>query len=78
MEPMEICIMCGAKTNVPVSKHVDYRIGYIEGAGQLCPDCYRNGTNRRHIAIPINMIINTPNDMELGGKVRQFYYNNED
>lgn len=77
MEPMEVCIVCGAKTNVPVSKHIDYRIGYIEGAGQLCPDCYRAGSSRHHIAIPVDTILNTPNDQELGNRIRKLYYENK-
>lgn len=70
----EICIMCGAKTDVKFSTHVDHRVGYIEGAGQLCKSCWDRGTERMHIMVPSDIIYNTPNDSELGGKVRRLYY----
>lgn len=72
----DTCILCGVETAYDETTHIDMRVGYIEGAGQLCNQCYQAGTNRNHIAIPESMIINTPNDMELGGKVRNLYYEN--
>lgn len=72
----EDCIMCGKKTTVAKTTHIDFRDGYIEGAGQLCIKCWNKGTERRHIAIPMNLVYETPNDQELGYKVRQLY--NED
>lgn len=36
---MEECICCGAETNEPKDKHIDFRYNYIEGAGQLCSKC---------------------------------------
>lgn len=35
----EICVLCGAKTQVPADKHIDLRSFYVEGVGQLCYDC---------------------------------------
>lgn len=70
----ELCIVCGAKTNVKFTTHVDHRLHYIEGAGQLCKDCYDAGTDRRHFTVPFNTVYNTPNDSELGAKVRRLYY----
>jgi len=70
----DTCILCGVETAYDETTHIDMRVGYIEGAGQLCSQCYVQGTNRNHITVPETMIINTPNDMELGGKVRQLYY----
>lgn len=34
----EICILCHEKTEPPVkfNTHIDFRAGYIEGAGQTC------------------------------------------
>jgi|688.fasta_scaffold27735_14 hypothetical protein len=40
VEPMEKCIVCNVETNVPQSLHVDYRNHYIDGAGQLCHECF--------------------------------------
>lgn len=73
--PNEICILCGEETTVDINTHVDYRTGYIEGAGQLCIKCYNKGSDRQHITIPQRFINDYPNDMELGSKVREFYHN---
>ena len=40
-EEFDSCVMCGAKTKYKKSDHIDYRSGYIEGAGQLCIVCTR-------------------------------------
>jgi hypothetical protein len=78
----EICIKCGKETNVDVSTHVDFRTGYIEGVGQLCIRCY-NGPddvteimkNRTTlITVSAETILDTPNDEELGHKVRRSYW----
>ena len=34
------CVSCGVETLYDKTDHVDFRLGYIEGAGQLCLDCY--------------------------------------
>lgn len=73
----DVCVSCGVETAYDVSTHVDMRNGYVEGLGQLCSSCYNNGTNRNHILVPEAMIINTPNDNELGSKVRQHYYDSK-
>lgn len=69
----EKCVICAALTPYDESTHIDMRVGYVEGLGQLCYNCYKLGTNRNHILVPENIIIDTPNDMELGGKVRRIY-----
>lgn len=73
----DVCVSCGVETAYDVSTHVDMRNGYVEGLGQLCASCYTNGTNRNHILVPEATIINTPNDNELGSKVRQIYYDSK-
>ena len=74
----EQCILCGETTTTLKSTHVDFRTGYIEGAGQLCRECYMKGSSesREHISIPKHFVKSYPNDAELGEKVRQFYYQN--
>lgn len=72
-DEIDCCVLCGAETPYKRSTHIDYRHGYIEGAGQLCKSCYDRGTERKQILIPADIIYNTPNDMELGAKVRQIY-----
>ena len=70
----EMCIMCSKETTTLKSTHVDFRVGYVEGAGQLCWECY-TGKSRSLITIDERTIIDTPNDAELGAKVRQMYFN---
>jgi hypothetical protein len=85
--PNEICIQCGKETNININTHVDYRYGYVEGAGQCCKECYDKTYNVQDdyisrvmknrttlITISAEDILNTPNDMELGAKVRGHYW----
>ena len=39
-EEMERCVLCWRLTDVPKTRPVSQRIGYIEGVGQLCESCY--------------------------------------
>ena len=34
------CVSCKKETLYNKTDHVDYRLGYVEGVGQLCLDCY--------------------------------------
>ena len=68
------CVLCGVETAYKRNTHVNMRIGYVEGAGQLCPNCYSRGTKRGAIAVDYNTILGTPNDQELGAKVRKLYW----
>ena len=36
----EKCVVCKEKTKYNKKDHIDFRIGYIEGSGQLCLNCY--------------------------------------
>ena len=36
------CVNCKRETLYGKETHVDFRLGYVEGAGQLCLDCYDN------------------------------------
>lgn len=40
-EGYELCVHCGRKTNVLKTVPISERSCYIEGAGQLCEDCYK-------------------------------------
>lgn len=68
------CILCDADTAYDNTTHVDMRVGYIEGAGQLCHACWMKGTDRRHFLVPHSLVYNNSNDAELGAKVRELYY----
>lgn len=70
----DTCVLCGVETPYKRNTHIDLRIGYIEGAGQLCSKCYNAGTDRREMTVPMNWVYDTPNDSELGAKVRQRYW----
>jgi hypothetical protein len=69
----EQCVMCGVETTTLKTTHVDFRYGYVEGAGQLCRQCYM-GENRNLITVEGRTILDTPNDSELGAKVRELYW----
>ena len=74
----EQCILCGVETTTLKTTHIDFRTGYIEGAGQLCRECYMKGGSegREHISIPKHYIKTYSNDMELGREIRKYYYQN--
>jgi hypothetical protein len=74
----EQCILCGVETTTLKTTHVDFRTGYIEGAGQLCRECYMKGNaeSREHISIPKHFVKTYSNDMELGRQIRKYYYEN--
>lgn len=36
----ERCVICGNTTPVDVSTHIDNRLYYVEGCGQLCKYCF--------------------------------------
>ena len=43
-EEIEYCVYCGEETQYKKDDHIDQRINYIEGAGQLCSRCRYNQT----------------------------------
>ena len=36
----ERCVVCDCETQFDINEHIDFRLGYIEGVGQLCLNCY--------------------------------------
>ena len=74
----EQCILCGVETTTLKTTHIDFRTGYIEGAGQLCRECYMKGNSesREHISIPKHFVKTYSNNAELGERVRRYYYDN--
>jgi len=69
------CILCGDITIYTTDTHIDHRVGYVEGAGQLCYTCFTKGSSdsREMLLVPVKIIKDNPNDMELGKKIREFY-----
>ena len=37
---VDLCISCKGRTRYDQFDHIDDRLFYIEGAGQLCPECF--------------------------------------
>lgn len=72
----EFCVLCNKETTTDVLTHVDFRVGYIEGVGQLCTECYIKGgsSNREHIIIPKEWLSLYPNNYDLGEKVRNYFW----
>jgi hypothetical protein len=70
----DTCIICGVETPYDFETHIDMRLGYIEGAGQLCRSCFNGSKDVDDIIVSPHMVENTPNDQELGGKVRELYW----
>ena len=68
----DCCVICGNETLYDFSDHIDMRYGYIEGVDQLCIECYTGRT--RTISVPAQVVQDTPNDLELGEKVRKIYW----
>lgn len=66
------CVICGEETIYNITDHIDIRMGYVEGAGQLCMECFEP-KNKSSINVSISTILNTPNDAELGKKIREIF-----
>ena len=66
----DTCVICGVETPYEFETHIDLRYGYVEGLGQLCEKCNRSDKTK-NLCIPIDLIKDTPHDMELGEKVRR-------
>ena len=71
------CISCGVHTPYQHDVNIEYRSHYVEGAGQMCKECWDDlcgsGEDRIYF-IPETMIKETPNDSELGNKLRKMYH----
>lgn len=40
LDGYERCVLCDRKTPVKLSVPIDDRVGYVEGTGQLCRECF--------------------------------------
>lgn len=41
-DKVDRCVLCGKATDYSKDTHVANRDYYVDGAGQLCPDCYKD------------------------------------
>lgn len=71
----ETCITCKNETPYHISTDIEYRSHYVEGAGQLCKDCWDEYFNNDDNVLMISekIIKDTPNNYKLGEKVRSIY-----
>ena len=79
--PIEQCVICGEPTQYRFKDHVNFRFNYVEGAGQLCNKCGNKDeepialdSHRNLFTVSEYTVLSTPNDQELGNKVRQLYW----
>lgn len=68
------CVICNKETSYEFETHINQRYGYIEGVGQLCRSCYDGNTDANDICVPNSLVVDTPNDQELGEKIRRMFY----
>jgi hypothetical protein len=67
----EKCVTCGKETPYDFETHIDMRVGYIEGLGQCCTNCMEEKIDDDVICLPKILIYDTPNNYELGEKIRR-------
>ena len=79
--PIEKCVICGVDTQYRFRTPIDFRYNYVEGAGQLCPKCGSKDeepialdSHRNLFTVSEYTVLSTPNDQELGNKIRQLYW----
>lgn len=79
--PIEKCVICGVDTQYRFRTPIDFRYNYVEGAGQLCNKCGNKeeepialDSHRNLFTVSEYTVLSTPNDQELGNKVRQLYW----
>ena len=79
--PIEKCVICGTDTQYRFRTPIDFRYNYVEGAGQLCNKCANKDeepivldSHRNLFTVSEYTVLSTPNDQELGNKVRQLYW----
>jgi hypothetical protein len=85
----EHCVSCGVETAYDFETHIDLRSNYIEGVGQFCKACYNRSykiteedqdyknfnaaENLNKKEALKDLIKETPNNYELGEKVRRLF-----
>ena len=79
--PIEKCVICGTDTQYRFRTPIEFRYNYVEGAGQLCNKCANKDeepialdSHRNLFTVSEYTVLSTPNDQELGNKVRQLYW----
>ena len=75
----DVCVICGKDTPYTIETHIYNRIGYIEGTGQGCHNPIICSQDRAKSTFMISeaLIHNTPNDTDLGYRIREIYWNHK-
>ena len=47
----DYCIICGVETPYDCKTHIDMRLGYVEGVGQLCAKCWAEDNDKNILTI---------------------------
>ena len=70
-----ICITCKKETTYHIRTDIENSSHYVEGAGQLCKECWNDyfENDDNVLMISEKIIKDTPNNYELGEKVRSIY-----
>ena len=50
------CVSCGIETRYDEFDHIDFRNFYIEGAGQLCAECFNDIYKPKNKSLPGDMM----------------------
>ena len=51
------CVSCRKDTIYDEDTHIQNRIGYIEGTGQLCKSCYETIYNKGKVLTTTDMVV---------------------
>ena len=54
---IEKCVSCRKPTVYERETHIQNRIGYIEGSGQLCKSCYETIYNKGKVLTTTDMVV---------------------
>lgn len=77
--PKDPCVICGKDSPYTMQTHIDYRVGYVEGCGQACfqPHLCSQERSRKLFTVSEELVHSTPNNSDLGAKVRKIYWENK-
>lgn len=47
----EFCVICGRATSYEKNDHIDNRLNYVQGCGQLCNACYNGFCSNEYVPL---------------------------